>query len=289
MAATQYGHVVRPKTIYRLAIKQNLSDLAAMGARPLGFTWSLGLSENWLKNPHIFQSFLNGAAAVCRENQLFLLGGDLGWQKEGFECHITILGETQGNGLGHQTASPKESLWLSGPLGESHLGLSLIQAAHQEQPFTSTSQFKSWLQNRPIHERRWVERHLDGHHELALGHQLNGLATACIDISDGLSSDLNKMCRSSGIGASIDFDVLTQHLPEIPKSKLESAVLHGGEDFVLLFSVPQNKEDRLQSLIRKGFDLQKIGQTHHKEGEITLNSPGCTKRLHPMGWDALNI
>ncbi len=274
------------------AIKQNLSDLAAMGAQPLGFTWSLSISHDWLNNSEGFQSFVHGAAQVCREHQLLLLGGDLGWQKEGFSCHITIIGETHGAGLGHQSAQPEESLWLSGPLGESHLGLSLIQQAHHAQPFLSDPQFQTWVQNRSKQERKWVERHLNGHHELGLGHHLNGLASACIDISDGLSSDLHKICRASGVGASLELAPLVQHLPQTtPKQsqQVEHAVLHGGEDFVLLFSVPKAKENELNSLIEAGFCLQKIGQTNTEKSQITLHSAGCTKMLHPLGWDAINL
>jgi thiamine-monophosphate kinase len=72
------------------AIKQNLSDLAAMGATPVGFKWSLSLSRDWINNPLGFQAFLQGAAKVCDENRLLLLGGDLGWQKKAFNATLQL-------------------------------------------------------------------------------------------------------------------------------------------------------------------------------------------------------
>ena len=269
------------------AIKQNLSDLAAMGARPTGFTWSLNLSATWLGETERLKAFLQGAADTCAAHELPLMGGDLGFQEQGLSCHVTVLGETDGTGLPHHKASPGESLWLSSPLGESHLGLRLLVEAHEKGLLPDEPSFHSWCAELPPQEQKWVQRHVKGHHELVWGHRLNGIASACIDISDGLAKDLNTLCMASGVGANLFWDPLVDHLRLGNEGLAEQAVLHGGEDFALLFCVPKALERALAALNQEGLHALKIGEISASAGQMMLNRHDCTKRLQPRGWDAL--
>ena len=79
----------------------------------------------------------------------------------------------------------------------------------------------------------------EGSSRMVWGHRLNGIASACIDISDGLAKDLNKLCMASGVGANLFWDPLVDHLSLGKEGLAEQAVLHGGEDFALLFCVPK--------------------------------------------------
>ena len=269
------------------AIKQNLSDLAAMGASPLGFTWSLELDTLWMKDVTAFSDFCKGAAATCREHGLMLLGGDLGSRNSGFGCHITIIGETKKPGLKRTNAHVGESLWISGQLGESHLGLRLIQDADNSNPFVTDEMFRNWTKTLTSIEQHQVQRHLNGHEEIKLGRKLTNIASSCIDISDGFALDLNRLCQASGVSATINGHTLRGKL-DLDKPAEKDALLYGGENFVLLFTVPQQKEKDIEALCTQGFTLEKIGTITPQSEPLLLNYRGQSKELRPKGWDAFS-
>ncbi|MEI6790264.1 MAG: AIR synthase related protein [Myxococcaceae bacterium] len=180
------------------AITQNLSDLAAMGAKPIGFLWSLELPSSWLENNALYLTqFCTGALKVCQENKLEFYGGDLSASKSHFSCAITIFGDVLGRPLGRQGARPGDKIYVSRELVD-------------------------WAAN-PYPRA-----------ELKLGQELVGLATACMDISDGLAKDLARLCKASGVGAKI------HTVPNHAEATREQA-LYGGEDYALLYTTQESK------------------------------------------------
>ena len=267
------------------AIRQNLSDLAAMGATPLGFTWALELDSYWHENTEALSCFLKGAASACRNSGLLLLGGDLGARSSGMGCHITILGESAKPRLHRNGARAGDSLWITGQLGESHLGLRLIQNADATKTFSHETEFQEWMHKLPMPHQRYVLRHLEGHDEIQLGHQLVEMASSCIDVSDGFALDLHRLCDASKVGAVVDGEQLQGKL-DLRRSGERSALLFGGEDFVLLFTAPANQDKQLLALNQRGHTLSKIGQVTPHESQVVLEHNGKKDVLNADGWDA---
>ncbi|MBH2006863.1 MAG: hypothetical protein I8H75_05975 [Myxococcaceae bacterium] len=191
------------------AIIQNLSDIAAAGGTPIGFLWSLEIPESWFQNDLAFlTAFLKGAVAASQSHGVQFYGGDLSRSALHFSCSITIFGDVKGKPLGRQGARPGDRIYVSRPLGASAAGLkNLLDGI--DGPAN------------PIH--------LYPTAELELGPKLVDIATACMDLSDGLSKDLHTLCSASKVGARVH---------TLPKHSLASAdqALLGGEDYALLFT-----------------------------------------------------
>lgn len=189
------------------AIVQNLSDLAAMGAKPVGFLWSLEIPVLWLQNKALYLTkFCQGALQIAKENHLEFYGGDLSASHGGFSCAITIFGDVLGRPLGRQGAKVGDKIYLSRELGASAAGLANLT----------------------------LNGHLYPQAELQLGQNLIGIATACMDISDGLAKDLARLCKASGVGAQI-------HTVPVHKEATREQALYGGEDYALLFTAQNSK------------------------------------------------
>jgi thiamine-monophosphate kinase len=215
---------VDPRTLGHKALAVNLSDLAASGATPRWFFLSIALpaaDERWL------QPFSEGLFALADEHAIELAGGDTTRGPQ-VVVAITAIGELPaGSALTRRGARAGDDVWVSGPLGGASLALvhpEIAPAAkrlHEPQP------------------------------RVALGRKLRGLASACIDVSDGLAADLGHILERSEVGARIDW-------PLIPKDKafetmndeelVRRCVLSGGDDYELLFTVPAAKRKDIEAL-----------------------------------------
>ncbi len=192
------------------ALARSLSDLAAMGSEPVLCLVSLAippaLTSRWVK------SFYRGFLALASKYRITLAGGDLA-RFENVLIDVMCCGRVpRGKALTRAGVKPGDSIYVTGELGASAHGL-------------STRRGRFWC------------RHLRPEPRVAAGILLRRLgATACIDLSDGLSLDLARLCRESEVSAEIHSDI-----PIAGKATLSEA-LHGGEDYELLFTAPPKKK-----------------------------------------------
>jgi thiamine-monophosphate kinase len=261
-----------PEVVGYKALARATSDLAAMGARPRYFLMSLALPPSctgkW------FDRFLKGMSGAARSFGLVLAGGDTTRNPEA-AINLTVIGEViPGRTVLRSGARPGNMICVSGTLGEAELGLRLLQ------------------QGLPV-RRKWqglLQKHLHPQPQLALGAWLarNGKATAMIDTSDGLSTDLAHLCEASGVGAKlwaakIPQVALPSDLKQIGLDPLRLA-LDGGEDYELLFTVPKRQARHLPRAVR-GVRIAIIGEVTRSKRILLMDEEGRTKPLLAQGWD----
>jgi thiamine-monophosphate kinase len=253
-----------------------LSDVAAMGGAPRCFLLSLAIPEShtglWL------DAFLGGLRRASRKFNCTLAGGDTTRRRE-ILINVTIVGEIRkARAVLRSGARAGDSIYVTGRLGAAELGLRILRnSAGPVRP------------GNPI-----LKKHLYPEPRLAVGQWLaeKRLATSIMDLSDGLSSDLPRLCAASGVGA----DVESGKLPVVQPSSaghgagvdpLELA-LHGGDDYELLFTVRPNKVNMLPKTFR-GAPLTAIGRITEQRGLVLLKQGGRERQLHPGGWDSFRI
>lgn len=230
-----------PRSIGHRALAVNLSDIAAMGGEPCWALLSLTLpavDEAWL------EAFADGFAELARGHAVTLVGGDT--TRGPLTLGVQVLGIVPaGQGLRRSGARPGDVLFVSGTPGAAAAGLASLMG--HDAPVGATA--AAAVAAMPEHLRRSCEaRFLFPEPRVALGQALRPLASACIDVSDGLVGDLGKLAAASGCGAVLDLETLPTVLPRI-------CVLHGGDDYELLFTVPPERvatADALPGVLRIG-------------------------------------
>jgi thiamine-monophosphate kinase len=275
-----FTRLAPPALLARKSLAVNLSDLAAMGAKPTWALSSLALPEWFL--PHL-DVFLDALAAAAREHRIEIVGGDLS-RSEKLVISITAAGALASRPLLRSGARPGERIYLSRPIGGSGAGLSLLQ-----QGWTPDGPGpRSFGYAHVEFARSAIRRHLDPEPEIALGIALAAIpdVSACIDVSDGLSVDLHHLCDASGCGAEIERERIPI-FPDLAGSAsalgipVREAVLHGGEEYALLFT-SSLRESELSS--RVGRPVYSIGKIT-ADRTVRLSEGGETKPLEPRGWD----
>jgi thiamine-monophosphate kinase len=262
----------RPDAVGYKALARATSDLAAMGARPLYFLMNLALptacTGKW------FDGFLEGMAQAARTFGLVLAGGDT-TRSTSAAINLTIIGEIEsGHAVLRSGARPGNLICVSGTLGEAELGLQLLQ--------------------RRIHKsNKWkklLRKHFYPQPRLELGQWLakNGRATAMIDTSDGLSTDLMHLCEASGVGAKlwaakIPKVILPDDARKLGLDPLRLA-LDGGDDYELLFTVPKSLERYLPRAVH-GVPVTVIGEITREKRIVLMDEAGRMKELPARGWE----
>ena len=261
-----------PESLGHKALAVNLSDLAAMGARPLGFTLALALptvDDAWLA------AFARGLFALADRHACPLIGGDT--TRGPLNICITVFGELlPGQALRRDAARPGDDLWLSGRTGEARLAL-----AHRQGLPWATALSAAALIEADARLDRPTPR-------LALGSALAGLAHAALDVSDGLAGDLGHILRASGLGAEIDWAALplARSLASLPLAQQQECVLHGGDDYELLITAAPADRAQMQAAAQaSGTALQRIGGLLAAPGLYLIDAQGQRQPLAMRGHD----
>jgi len=261
-----------PDAVGWKSLARALSDVAAMGGVPRCFLLSLALPEShtgrWL------DAFLSGLRRASRKFACTLAGGDT-TRRRGILISVMAVGEIRNaRAVLRSGARAGDILCVSGRLGEAELGLRMLRS--------SKSQLRS--------SNPFLRKHLYPEPRLALGQWLaeKGLATSMMDLSDGLSSDLPRLCAASGVGACLESAKLP--VMQLPGAVRQPGVdslqlaLHGGDDYELLFTVPWNK-GKVLSKTFGGVPLTAIGRITEKPELIVLEETGRGRQLVARGWD----
>lgn len=260
-----------PGDVARKLVAVNLSDLAAMGARPLGVLLALGLSgaedEPWLR------AFVDGLGVACAQWGAPLLGGDTVRGLERAVLGLTALGSVEpGMALGRAGAVAGDRLWVSGAIGDAALGLVVARGglAHADASVRAAL----------------LERYRRPEPRLALGAALAGVATACLDVSDGLLIDAERLAAASGVALLVE-------LARVPLSRAAAtvgadvpALAAGGDDYELLFTAPEAADAAVHAAARRAdARVTPIGRAGPGGGLSVLDVDGTPMTSPRLGWE----
>jgi thiamine-monophosphate kinase len=258
-----------PFYLGRKSLNINLSDIAAMGGTPrfalLGLAVPSGLKTGWL------EEFFSGFKQAAQEADVCLVGGDVS-QSRKIVISVTVIGEGS-EFVTRSGAKPGDRIYVSGCLGNARGGLALLQ--------------KGARLGEDSHADALLKAFLDPVPRIGLGRELarHKIASAMIDLSDGLSVDLFHLCEESGTGAEVgeEFIPLSPELRARARKPLAMA-LHGGEDYELLFTVPPARASRLARISKK-YRLACIGRMTRGKGIYLVDRAGQKKRLAIKGFE----
>ncbi len=268
-------HWLTPEQLGCKSLAVNLSDLAAMGARPRFHTVALGLPDE--PTPEWIARFYRGMSRLADAHGTALIGGDLSGSKKRLHVSITAIGETLHRKLLYRSGgNPGDFLFVTGILGLSAAGLELLGLG------------KTRGESRLEHLALRAHREPTPQSEAGFWLAQSGLVTCMMDLSDGLSCDLRRLCAASQAGA----EIYTTWLPVFSGSSRWGCdplalALHGGEDFQLLFAVPERK---LQSFNAKYPSrlpqVSKIGRLTQQRTVVCRTIPGGPSQPLPaLGFD----
>lgn len=260
-----------PGRLARKALRVNLSDLAAMGARPLVYLLTTALPKT------VGDDWLAGFADGLRQDQerygVHLAGGDSVSTPGPTTISITAIGAVpEGQAIRRSGARPGDRIWVSGTIGDGALGLRAVRGQLAGLPAAD-------------------QDYLAGRYRLptprvALGQRLLGIATAAADVSDGLIGDLRHICTASGVGAQIRADTV----PLSPAGsaaisvdpQLRPIVLAGGDDYELVFAAPAESGPTIAGFAGElGVPLAEIGEIVSDSAVSMLDLAGDPIALPP--------
>jgi len=264
---------VDPGALGHKALAVNLSDLAAMGARPLGFTLALALpqaDEAWLAG------FARGLFALADAHACPLVGGDT--TRGPLNLCITVFGEVRpGQALRRDAAQPGDDVYLSGRCGEARLALEWLLGTPWAREAAGP--------DLPADLRARLER---PEPRLALGLALAGVAHAALDLSDGLTGDLRHILAASGVGADLLLNALpvAPALAALPDNQRLTCLLAGGDDYELLFTAPTGARAAVQTAAQaSGTAVTRIGRIRAEPGLQLLDATARPVAFSAAGFD----
>jgi len=274
-----------PELIANRALAVNLSDLAAMGADPLCFTLGLSLPHNdaaWL------EAFSLGLLKLARQHECPLIGGDL--IRGNLHLAIQICGLVpRDRALLRSGARAGHLVYVSGTLGDAAAALALFRSTASSQKVPET---ESVFVPKKLKERQrdhFINAFYKPVPRIELGILLRDLASAAIDISDGLLADLQHILDASGVGAEIDVDQIPLSAAMtscVVEEKRLPLALSGGDDYELCFAVPPENCIRLEELTQSlGLPVKRIGEIVTGESLVCLDSYGESVAFSDKGFD----
>ena len=257
---------VDPEALGHKALAVNLSDLAACGAQPLAFTLALALPR---ADPGWLEPFARGLFALADGHGCALVGGDT--TQGPLNICITVFGEVpRGQALLRSGAQAGDDIYVSGNLGDARLALEVFRGtlSAPAEVFDAA--------------RRRMERPLP---RVALGLSLRGIASAAVDVSDGLLGDLGHVLHASRVGAVVDTSIAMQLMaagerlayatPQFGPERQLEYVLAGGDDYELCFTAPASARDAVQAAAdRTGTPVTCIGRVEPEPGLRLIDAHG---------------
>jgi thiamine-monophosphate kinase len=264
-----------PKQLGRKSISVNLSDLAAMGARPRFFTVSMAIpahvAERWIVEFH------DGLTEKGNLQGAHLVGGDLSRAEKHIVISVTAMGESKNRKVLYRSGGEAGDLfYVTGELGRSAAGLRLLR--------------KSGVRTRSRSGKEAIQAHRDPEPRCDAGLWLAqcGFVSCMMDLSDGLSMDLPRLCAASGVGA----EIRVSNLPVFPGSALWGCdpvelALNGGEDYELLFAVPKSRSRILEKEYPATLPrITRIGEMTSNVGSVwAIGADEKRYRLPERGYD----
>ena len=255
------------------AVAVNLSDIAAMGANPMGMLINLGvtndITEKWIND------FYDGITKLALKYNCPVIGGDI-VKSEILNISVTCIGYKKLNiknkniFLTRESVNPGDLVYVSGYLGNSKAGLEILNL------------LKTDLNDSEIY---LINSHLTPVPRIELGIDLNEIGiTSCIDISDGLLLDSSRLADSSIVNININSSMLpiSGELKVIFPEEYKNYALGGGEDYELLFTASPNNQENIKKIAEKNeLNLSIIGEVNNGNGEIMLDG----SLTDPKGWD----
>jgi thiamine-monophosphate kinase len=236
-----------------------------MGGTPIAAFLSLALPPN-LRQSWVDQ-FLKGLLKLADSFNVSLAGGDTAQSPNGVLADIVVVGSVpKGKAVRRSGARPGDGIYVTGALGAAAATLKLLASGRKLRP----ADFPRHFRPTPHIEvgRFLVEK---------------GLASAMIDLSDGLSTDLAHICEESGAGANIQAEAVPRAVMGKPARPVDRHfALHGGDDYELLFTAPSSKS--VPSKIA-GIDITQIGHMIRGRKMFLINSQGEAAKLRPQGWE----
>jgi thiamine-monophosphate kinase len=270
-----------PQAVGYRAAMANLSDIAAMGADPRYLLVSLAIPKTF-KQPQVHKLY-TGLMKACRPYDVALIGGDTSSSKAGLFLSITLIGTTsKRRALFRHGANVGDQIYVTGTLGDSLAGLRLLTSTHASQSPGKRRQALS-----RAHRQFLIRRHFYPTARIAEGRWLNNdrLASAAIDLSDGLSGDLRHVCAASRVGAEVELSKIPispacQAYAQTFGASPVQLALTGGEDYELLFTASPNQCDTIERQARRrGYRLTCIGTIHPPQFGIQMAFEGRTRAL----------
>ena len=261
-----------PENLGHKALAVSLSDIAAMGGTPVWAMLSMGIPENLWETDFV-KRFYEGWNVLAAEFGVELIGGDISRSPDRFVVDSIAGGDVpKGKAILRSGARPGDGIFVSGSLGAAAGGLKLLGAD------------ADLLDAKEDWQQRLLARQLRPTPRIELGKWLlaNSIASAMIDLSDGLSSDLRHICDASGVGADLDASLLPidEDLKYLAGSdEILTLALNGGEDFELLFTVAEEKISLLENR-----DVSRIGTVTENAGIVQLSDGEQTIALQPLGY-----
>jgi len=253
-----------PRLLGRKALAVNLSDVAAMGALPKFAMISIAVPHKYSRE--FIDELLIGISELADESGVAIIGGDTSGSSQSLFIDVSVIGECEGGrAVTRSGAEIGNKIYVSGSLGASALGLSFLEAGFR----------LSDVKDLGDTARQALLKHLAPEPKLRLGRALGetGLATAMIDISDGLSTDLNHILEDSGVAAILQAsalpidDIVLSATASVPAVDPTTLALNGGEEYELLFTVRPQDQDKVTFLVKT------LGEKVTLIGEIVPTQP----------------
>jgi len=254
-----------PESVGHRCLTRGLSDIASMGGDPIAAFLSLALPkalpQRWV------DGFVRGLLQLAQTSKVTLAGGDIAQSPSGILADIVVLGSVpRGQAILRSTARVGDRIYVTGELGASAAVLDQLLSGRKK---------KLAPQKYP--------RYFFPQARVDVGRILRQrkLASAMIDVSDGLSTDLSHICDESEVGAEIFSQALPLGAVSQPRAAALNFALHGGDDYELLFTAPASK--KIPSTVA-GVRITEIGVINKRKGMLLMNESGRRTKLQAKGW-----